>query len=62
MLLPFVCANFSYCNNVYMCAFAEAYVTFRFVYTPEYLLPGSTFLFREGKAKGVRLEHELLQC
>lgn len=31
----------------------RARVQFRFVYSPEYLVPGSTFLFREGRAKGI---------
>lgn len=31
----------------------HAIVRFRFLYFAEYLLPGSTFLFREGRAKGV---------
>jgi GTPase len=31
----------------------RATVRFKFVYSPEYLLPGSTFLFREGRAKGI---------
>mmetsp|Transcript_16674 Transcript_16674/g.15038 ORF Transcript_16674/g.15038 Transcript_16674/m.15038 type:complete len:521 (+) Transcript_16674:148-1710(+) len=31
----------------------RAAVRFKFVYSPEYLLPGSTFLFREGRAKGI---------
>jgi GTPase len=31
----------------------RANVTFKFVYFPEFILPGSTFLFREGRAKGV---------
>lgn len=30
-----------------------AVVRFRFIYNAEYLLPGTTFLFREGRAKGV---------
>ncbi|CAM9143865.1 unnamed protein product [Phaeothamnion confervicola] len=30
-----------------------ALVTFRFLYFAEFLLPGSTFLFREGRAKGI---------
>ena len=29
-----------------------ANVRFRFLYFADYLLPGSTFLFREGRAKG----------
>ncbi|KAJ8608873.1 hypothetical protein CTAYLR_005259 [Chrysophaeum taylorii] len=32
---------------------ARAAVTFRFMYHPEYILPGATFLFREGRAKGI---------
>lgn len=31
----------------------RATARFRFVYSAEYLLPGSTFLFREGRAKGI---------
>lgn len=31
----------------------RAVVRFRFLYFAEYLLPGSTFIFREGKAKGI---------
>lgn len=31
----------------------KATVTFRFLYYAEYLLPGTTFLFREGQAKGI---------
>lgn len=31
---------------------AGAKVRFRLVYFPQYLLPGTTFLFREGRAKG----------
>lgn len=31
----------------------RAIVKFRFLYAAEYLLPGSTFLFREGRAKGI---------
>ena len=31
---------------------AGAIVKFRFLYFADYLLPGSTFLFREGRAKG----------
>jgi GTPase len=31
----------------------RATVRFRFLYFADYLLPGSTFLFREGKAKGI---------
>lgn len=31
----------------------RAEVRFRLVYSPEYLLPGSAFLFREGRAKGI---------
>ena len=26
---------------------------FRFLYFAEYVLPGSTFIFREGRAKGI---------
>lgn len=32
---------------------ARATVTFRFMYHCEYVLPGTTFLFREGRAKGI---------
>jgi len=32
---------------------AKATVTFRFMYHVEYVLPGMTFLFREGRAKGI---------
>ncbi|KAJ1458988.1 P-loop containing nucleoside triphosphate hydrolase protein [Pelagophyceae sp. CCMP2097] len=32
---------------------ATAMVTFRFMYHTEYILPGTTFLFREGRAKGI---------
>ena len=31
----------------------RAVVRFKFLYSAEYLLPGSTFLFREGRAKGI---------
>jgi GTPase len=31
----------------------RAKVKFRFVYFADYVLPGSTFLFREGRAKGI---------
>jgi GTPase len=31
----------------------RALVRFRFLYFAEYLLPGSTFIFREGRAKGI---------
>eukprot|EP00607_Mallomonas_marina_P008546 CAMPEP_0182417712 /NCGR_PEP_ID=MMETSP1167-20130531/2144_1 /TAXON_ID=2988 /ORGANISM="Mallomonas Sp, Strain CCMP3275" /LENGTH=568 /DNA_ID=CAMNT_0024591435 /DNA_START=200 /DNA_END=1906 /DNA_ORIENTATION=- len=31
----------------------RAMVRFRFVYFADYILPGSTFLFREGRAKGI---------
>ena len=31
----------------------RAIVKFRFLYFADYLLPGSTFLFREGRAKGI---------
>eukprot|EP01042_Synura_sphagnicola_P001107 gene1107-1247_t len=31
----------------------RATVRFRFLYFSEYILPGSTFLFREGRAKGI---------
>jgi GTPase len=31
----------------------RALVRFRFLYFADYLLPGSTFLFREGRAKGI---------
>ena len=31
----------------------RAVVRFRFLYFAEYLLPGSTFIFREGRAKGI---------
>jgi GTPase len=31
----------------------SAVVRFRFVYFPEYILPGATFIFREGRAKGI---------
>jgi GTPase len=31
----------------------RAIVRFRFLYFTEYLLPGSTFIFREGRAKGI---------
>lgn len=30
----------------------RATVTFRFMYCPDFILPGCTFLFREGRAKG----------
>ena len=31
----------------------RAIVRFRFLYFAEYLLPGATFVFREGRAKGI---------
>lgn len=31
----------------------RAIVKFRFMYFADYLLPGSTFIFREGRAKGI---------
>jgi len=31
----------------------KAHVRFRFMYFAEYLLPGASFLFREGRAKGI---------
>jgi GTPase len=31
----------------------KARVRFRFAYFAEYLIPGSTFIFREGRAKGI---------
>jgi len=31
----------------------RAIVRFRFMYYADYLLPGSTFIFREGRAKGI---------
>lgn len=31
----------------------RAVVKFRFMYYADYLLPGSTFIFREGRAKGI---------
>jgi GTPase len=31
----------------------RAVVRFRFMYFADYLLPGSTFIFREGRAKGI---------
>ena len=31
----------------------RATVRFRFLYFADYLLPGSTFIFREGRAKGI---------
>lgn len=31
----------------------RAIVRFRFLYFAEYVLPGSTFIFREGRAKGI---------
>jgi GTPase len=31
----------------------RAIVKFRFLYFADYLVPGSTFLFREGRAKGI---------
>merc|ERR1719231_1215827 len=31
----------------------RALVKFKFLYSSDYLLPGSTFLFREGRAKGI---------
>lgn len=33
--------------------YSGATVKFRLKYNPEYILPGSTFLFREGRAKGM---------
>jgi GTPase len=31
----------------------RATVRFRFLYFADYVLPGSTFIFREGRAKGI---------
>ena len=31
----------------------RAIVRFRFIYFADYLLPGATFIFREGRAKGI---------
>ena len=42
---------------------AKATVTFRFMYHVEFLLPGLTFLFREGRAKGIgkitKIRHDI---
>uniref|UniRef100_A0A7S3K4J1 Elongation factor Tu, chloroplastic n=1 Tax=Aureoumbra lagunensis TaxID=44058 RepID=A0A7S3K4J1_9STRA len=42
---------------------AKALVVFRFKYHFEYLLPGTTFLFREGRAKGIgkviKIRHDI---
>ena len=47
----------AYCWSILMITFhfipsSGAIVRFRFLYFADYLLPGSTFLFREGRAKG----------
>jgi len=38
----------------------RAQVKFKFMYYSEYLLPGATFLFREGRAKGIGKVTKLL--
>jgi GTPase len=42
-----------YLNICLIPKFSGAVVRFKFLYFAEYILPGSTFLFREGRAKGV---------
>ena len=48
------CALLNICNKENLLRTgAKARVTFRFMYHTEYLLVGATFLFREGRAKGI---------
>ena len=46
-------SSFDFCI-IYVIAFVEAIVRFKFLYFTEYIIPGETFLFREGRAKGKR--------
>ncbi len=48
--------------SVCVCVCAGARVVFRFIYSIDYILPGSTFLFREGRAKGAFATVTTMEC